>query len=150
MPLYDVRCPECGHEQNDVFCHMAERDALKCAACGHPRVETNPTQFERVAVEREWHGDECLSMGHAYDPDNIDEIKRECPDVELDELGRLKSRNDKHHRTQLKQLSAWKQRIEARDRETEERERDPNVVGRMEERQRQLETAGRMKDMADD
>ena len=33
MPMYDLKCPKCGHEQTTV-CSFAERKNQKCEKCG--------------------------------------------------------------------------------------------------------------------
>ena len=35
MPIYEYRCPECGHEE-EVILHFSEATAQVCANCGKP------------------------------------------------------------------------------------------------------------------
>lgn len=120
MPLYALKCSGCGAAY-ETFAHASERDGLRSPCCG-AGVETDWSKGA-PSIQREWHGRERVTLGVALDPSNMAEIKANCPSVELHPTtGHLMSRNDAHHRRQLKEIGAWSDRLEAADKAAREPE----------------------------
>lgn len=124
MLIYTLECGDCQHVW-DRAGSIDDVRAVPCPACEAQQTETKRLRITRdesaidrradvpfPAIQRTWHGTERVSLGHQYDPENIAEIKANCPSVNLDAQGHLVSDNDRQHRQQLKELSAWKGRLE--------------------------------------
>jgi putative FmdB family regulatory protein len=45
MPMYDLRCPECGHEFEDLVSSHDAVGETSCEACGYVGMELKPSLF---------------------------------------------------------------------------------------------------------
>jgi putative FmdB family regulatory protein len=45
MPWYDLRCPNCGHEFDDLVPSHDAVASLECERCGHRGMELKPSLF---------------------------------------------------------------------------------------------------------
>lgn len=124
MPVYSLHCEACDH-RFEVFLRVSERQYAKCERCGATRVETDPSQFQAVAIQRTWArgrgGSERKSMGLAFQESGIGDVKRDCPSMDFEVKGGVATpvyHNDAHHRRCMKELNAagtrYKAEIEAK------------------------------------
>lgn len=116
MPLYALHCHACDH-RFETFAYASNRHLIACPNCEASHVE-NDYVAEAAKPERTWGAKEGTSMSLRFDPKGIDELKREIPDIELDERGYVRFRNDRHQRSVLKQIEKLRKQY------TEEAEED--------------------------
>lgn len=111
MPIYALKCRGCG-KVNEQFHRMAEVDRARSDCC-QDATEIVPQRF---TTDREYHGEESCLDSLAFDPAGQEELKRELPSFEgLTDDGRVKIKNDRHHRKILKEFNAARDRYQMED-----------------------------------
>lgn len=79
MPLYDYRCPDCGHEDHDQYRSMYAANP-PCPLCATV-MQKVPT---RVHTDlREFHTPISMYSVAVQDPAEIRKLKTECPDADI-------------------------------------------------------------------
>jgi putative FmdB family regulatory protein len=115
MPCYALKCQACGH-RFETFAKSDERYLIPCTNCGERNLDTDWDRNGAPATNiREWHGLEQLDLGMKFDPSALGRLKRDVPDLELDERGFVKFRDNQHQRRVYRQMNAAVQRQKQQD-----------------------------------
>jgi putative FmdB family regulatory protein len=84
MPLYDSRCPECEHQQQEYRPVAQHGVQPTCERCGALMVPDLVAQVQGTAVRGDYkHPIRMESMGFIADPEDVAEHRRRFPNVEL-------------------------------------------------------------------
>lgn len=120
MPNYCFTCRECHHDF-DAFAKVADRDAVRCPACG----TTKPyIDFGRQGApafgNKPWTGLASESQSLVFQKEGVADIQRDCPSMKFvpDRIDKRCAKavfeNDKHHRKCLREMNAARERYAAK------------------------------------
>jgi len=107
MPIYCFVCPKCGIKEEIVH---SMKDAAKPEQCSVCRTEMRRDfQAEHHNVGNKEYAKTQYSDALAVAPSQIEEHKRQFPDVKIDAEGRPGFDNYQQHHKYLEKIGAYKQ-----------------------------------------
>jgi hypothetical protein len=121
MPRWDCKCPECGHEDKDLFAKMSESETLRCTRCN--AVTTRIPALISEVGRRRLYGKASRSLMEGWNPCDVEEAKRLVgPDLEhcIDDLGQVSYADEgerKRYIRKIEQLEETKKKAEAEERQ---------------------------------
>ena len=64
MPMYEFKCPNCGHPTTEL-CKMGESgEGLKCSNCGHAGLQKKVSSFSSLGASGGTSGGNCSPGCH--------------------------------------------------------------------------------------